>query len=270
MIAHHKSIDFMFDNTCRFLAENFSADFATWLMGEAIPLTEIEPSELSLDPIRADALILLQSEDSILHIEFQTDPKKNIPFRMLDYRTRGHRRYPNKSMRQVVIYLKPTTSDLVYKTDFTLEHTRHEFEVIRIWEQPASLFLQYPGLLPFATLADTLDPEATLQQVATALNQITDPTTQSNLSAASAILAGLKLEDEIIYKVLRRDIMQESSVYRSIFAEGETTGTAETKRSIALNFLRDGLPVEAVARGTGLSLEEVQLLQQELNLASAV
>lgn len=270
MIAHHKSIDFMFDNTCRFLAENFSTDFATWLMGEAIPLTEIEPSELSLEPIRADALILLQSEDSILHIEFQTDPKKNIPFRMLDYRTRGYRRYPDKSMRQVVIYLKPSTSDLVYKTDFTLEQTRHEFEVIRIWEQPASLFLQYPGLLPFATLSDTPDPEATLQQVAIALNQITDPTTQSNLSAASAILAGLKLEDEIIYKVLRRDIMQESSVYRSIFAEGETSGESKKQRSIALNFLRDGLPIEAVARGTGLSVEEVQLLQQELNLASAL
>ncbi len=258
----------MFDNTCRFLAENFSADFATWLMGEAIVLTEIEPSELSLNPIRADALILLQSEESILHLEFQTDPNQNIPFRMLDYRTRGHRRYPNKSMRQVVIYLKSTTSDLVYQTDFTLKNTRHEFEVIRIWEQPASLFLQYPGLLPFATLADTLDPEATLQEVAIALNQITDPTTQSNLSAASAILAGLKLEDEIIYKVLRRDIMQESSVYRSIFAEGETSGESKKQRSIALNFLRDGLPIEAVARGTGLSLEEVQLLQQELNLSS--
>ncbi len=270
MIAHHKSIDFMFDNTCRFLAENFSADFATWLMGEAIPLTEIEPSELSLDPIRADALILLQSEDSILHIEFQTDPKKNIPFRMLDYRTRGYRRYPDKPMRQVVIYLKPSTSDLVYKTDFTLEQTRHEFEVIRIWEQPANLFLRYPGLLPFATLGDTPDPEATLQQVALARDQIPAPTTQSNVTAASAILAGLKLEDEIIYKVLRRDIMQESSVYRSIFAEGETSGESKTQRSIALNFLRDGLPIEAVARGTGLSVEEVQLLQQELNLASAL
>jgi hypothetical protein len=41
-------------------------------------------------------------------------------------------------------------------------------------------------------------------------------------------------------------------------------------RSIALNFLRDGLPIEAVARGTRLSVEEVQLLQQELNLASAL
>jgi predicted transposase YdaD len=59
----------MFDNTCRFLAEHFSADFASWLLGEAIELTELKPSELSLNPIRTDALILLQSKDSILHID---------------------------------------------------------------------------------------------------------------------------------------------------------------------------------------------------------
>jgi predicted transposase YdaD len=47
----------MFDNTCRFLVENFSADFVTWLMGEAIPLTEIEPSELSLDPTTKSGLL---------------------------------------------------------------------------------------------------------------------------------------------------------------------------------------------------------------------
>lgn len=142
----------MYDDTCRFLAEHFSADFASWLLGEPIEMTELQPSELSLDPIRTDALILLQSEDSILHIEFQTLPKKKIPFRMADYRLRGYRRYEDKPMRQVVIYLKPTTSELVYQTSFTLENTQHDFQVIRLWEQPASLFLQYPGLLPFAAL----------------------------------------------------------------------------------------------------------------------
>jgi predicted transposase YdaD len=49
----------MFDNTCKFLAENFSQDFATWLIGEPIRLTKLSPSELSIEPIRADALILL-------------------------------------------------------------------------------------------------------------------------------------------------------------------------------------------------------------------
>jgi len=247
----------MYDDTCRFLAEHFSADFASWLLGEPVTLTEIQPSELSLDPIRADAMILLQSDESILHIEFQTLPKEESPFRMLDYRVRGQRRYKGKPMRQVVIYLKPTTSELVYQTSYVLERTRHQFDVIRLWEQPASLFLQYPGLLPFAALGQSESPAEMLRQVTQIVDRIEDPTTQANLMAASAILAGLRLEEDVIYRLVRRDIMQESVIYRSI--------QRDEKRAIALNFLRDGLSVEAVARGTGLSIEEVQQLQQQVN-----
>jgi predicted transposase YdaD len=47
----------MFDNVCKFLAETFSTDFATWLLGEPIALTQLSPNELSLEPIRADALL---------------------------------------------------------------------------------------------------------------------------------------------------------------------------------------------------------------------
>jgi predicted transposase/invertase (TIGR01784 family) len=255
----------MYDDICRFLAENFSADFASWLLGKPVTLTEIQPSELFLDPIRADALIFLESDESILHLEFQTLPKDNIPFRMLDYRVRGYRKAPTKPMRQIVIYLKQTGSELVYQNSFTMESTRHEFEVVRLWEQPAERFLQYPGLLPFAVLGQSADAEETLRQAAQRMDQIADHTTQANLMAASGILAGLKLENEIIYRVLRRDIMQESIVYRSILAEGEAKGEERKQREIALNFLRDGLPIEMVARGTGLSIEDVQHLQQQLN-----
>lgn len=122
----------MYDDTCRFLAEHFCADFASWLLGESITLTELKPSELSLEPIRADALILLQSDESVLHLEFQTRPDSEIPFRMLDYRARVYRQYRNKAMRQVVIYLKQTGSELVQQTSFILERTRHDFDVIRL------------------------------------------------------------------------------------------------------------------------------------------
>ena len=74
----------MFDPVCKYLAEHFSADFASWLLGKDIALSALTPSELSLEPIRADALIMLESEDSLLHIEFQTNPDPDIPFRMLD------------------------------------------------------------------------------------------------------------------------------------------------------------------------------------------
>lgn len=251
----------MYDDTCRFLAEHFSADFASWLLGEPVNLTELQPSELSLDPIRADALIFLESDKSILHLEFQTLPKDNIPFRLLDYRVRGYRKHPTKPMRQVVIYLKQTGSELVYQTSFTMERTQHEFEAIRLWEQPASLFLQYPGLLPFAALGQSSDPAETLRQATQIIDRIEEPTTRANLMAASGILAGLKLEDEVIYRILRRDVMQESTVYRSIWRDAQK----EEKRAIALNLLREGLAVEIVVRGTGLSIEEVQQLQQQLN-----
>ena len=253
----------MYDDTCRFLAEHFSADFASWLLGKSVTLTELQPSELSLDPIRADALIFLESDEETLHIEFQTLPKGNIPFRVLDYRVRGYRRDPTKPMRQIVIYLKQTASPLVYQTSFTMERTHHEFEVIRLWEQPASLFLEYPGLIPSATLGQSADAEETLRQAAQRVDQIADPRTQANLMAASGILAGLKLEDEIIYRILRRDTMQESTVYRSIQREAQE----KRDREIALNFLREGLSVESVARGTGLSVEEVRQIQQSMSEA---
>ncbi len=247
----------MYDDTCRFLAEHFSADFASWLMGESITLTELKPSELSLAPIRTDALILLESNESVLHLEFQTRPDPDIPFRMLDYRARVYRKYPNKTMRQVVIYLKQTGSDLVRQTSFQLEQTRHEFAVVRLWEQPATLFLQYPGLIPFAALGQSINAEETLRHAAQLVEQISDLATRANLMAASGILAGLKLEDEVIYRILQRDIMQESTVYRSI--------QKEERRSIALNLLRGGVTINLIASATGLSIEEVQQLQQQMS-----
>ncbi len=98
----------MYDNVCKFIAEHYKDDLATWLLGVPIKLTELSPTELSNEPIRADSLILLQSDDLILHTEFQTDPDPKIPFRMIDYRVRGYRRFPHKEMRQIVIYLSNT------------------------------------------------------------------------------------------------------------------------------------------------------------------
>jgi predicted transposase/invertase (TIGR01784 family) len=103
-----------FDTTCRRLAEIFPEDFASWLLGRSIELTELSPTELSLEPIRADSLILLQGEDTILHIEFQVDPKLVVPMRLADYRLRIYRKFPNKTIHQVVIYLRETQSERVY------------------------------------------------------------------------------------------------------------------------------------------------------------
>jgi hypothetical protein len=52
---------FMYDNTCKYLAENFPEDLSSWLIGERVALVELNPTELNVAPIRADSIILLNN-----------------------------------------------------------------------------------------------------------------------------------------------------------------------------------------------------------------
>ncbi|GBL11106.1 hypothetical protein MSj_02606 [Microcystis aeruginosa Sj] len=255
----------MFDNICKFIAENFSDDLATWLLGSPLPLTVLDPTELQLDPIRADSLIFLQSEQLILHTEFQTDPDSKIPFRMLDYRIRVYRRHPQKPMRQVVIYLRRSDSPLVQENTFRLGETFHSFQVIRLWEEKTPQFFHHPGLLPFAVLSNTDDPEQVLSQVSRSLETISEKQLQSNLAAATSILAGLVLNRETIKNILRSDIMRESVIYQDILEEGEEKGLQKGKeekaRQIALKMLSAGFPIAEIAQFTDLSPATIEELQ---------
>ncbi len=227
----------MYDSTCKFIAAQFSEDMAKWLLGKAISLTEIKPSELSLEPIRADSVIFLRSEKEILHIEFQTKPLEEIPFRMLDYAVRLHRQYPELEIHQVVIYLKKSSSPLVKQTEFNLTNTTHRFNIIRLWEVPTEIFLESPGLFPFAVLSQTDNREEVLRQVGQKIQEINDRTEQSNISASTAILAGLLLEKTIIQRLLREDIMKESVIYQEIESRGMEKGKREEGLSLILRLL---------------------------------
>lgn len=259
----------MFDAICKYLVETFSADFAQWLLGEAVSFTQISPAELLLEPIRADALLLL-SERRLLHLEFQTRPDPAIPFRLLDYWVRLHRRLPKREIRQVVLYLLPSRSPLVYQTTFEQAATRHAFEVIRLWEQPTEAFLTSPGLLPFAVLSRTNSQAAALRQVAEKIDEIADRDTQSNLAVSAAILAGLVLEEGLVQQILRRELMQESVVYQAIVAEGRQEGRQEgiqQEINLVLRLLnrRVGpVPAALVARVKALPIEQIEALGEAL------
>ncbi|MGK7953095.1 MAG: Rpn family recombination-promoting nuclease/putative transposase [Xenococcaceae cyanobacterium] len=265
----------MFDNVCKFLAENYSNDFAQWVFGEPKGLTVLSPTELSLEPIRADSLIMLQSADVVLHLEFQTVADSKIPFRMADYRLRVYRRYPNKDMRQVVVYLKETGSDLVQENTFSISGMRHEFEIIRLWEQPTTDFLKFPGLLPLAVLGRSDNRTQTLREISSVISRIEDSRQQSNVAAATSILAGLVLDKDVVRGILREEIMRESVIYQDIKAqgikEGEAKGRAEGIKegevSLVLRLLKKRIgeiSAEDESRITGLSVEQLEALGEAL------
>ena len=252
----------MFDNACKFLAENFSEDYATWLLGRPITLTKLSPTELSLEPIRADSLILEQSEDLVLHLEFQTEPDETMGFRMLDYRVRVYRRFPLKTMHQVVIYLKRTKSALVYQDSFQLGATTHHYRVIRLWEQSSDLFLTSPGLLPLAILTQCEEPTTRLREVAKGLDKIEKQGVRANLMAATAVFAGLVMEPEMIKTILRSDIMKESAFYQEILQEGLQKGLQKGLQEGLQEGLQKGLQK---GRQEGLlegKLETIPLLKK--------
>lgn len=254
----------MFDNLSKFLAQEYSQDFATWLVGKPIEFTEIKLTELSLEPIRADSIILLKSQGLISHTEFQTDPDPEIPFREADYALRIHRKFPRHDLLQNVIYLKKTNSPLVFIDFFEAKQLRHKFNVIRLWEQPTEKFLKYPGLWPYAALTNTSDPLGILQEVAQKIDQMDDLRQKSNLSAISVVMGALSLNKDQVKQIFRKEAMKESAIYQEWRQEGRAEGQGEgreaERRLIALKMLAEGMSLEITAKITGYSIEQIQNL----------
>jgi len=255
-----------YDNTCKFLAETFPADFASWLLGKPIALTKLEPSELSVEPIRADSVIFLESSEVILHLEFQTRTDETMAYRMANYWLRLYGKYPNREIHQTVIYLKPTSSLLAYTTKFSSKKLNHEFNVIRLWEQPTEV------------------PIETLRQTANLIDNIEDIQVKNNVSAATAIISGLALSKLVIQQLLKSNIMKESVIYQDILAEGLAEGIAKglsqgitqgitkgiakgiakEKNQIAVNMLRSDMNIELIAQITGLSVRQIEKLRKAI------
>jgi predicted transposase/invertase (TIGR01784 family) len=59
--------------------------------------------------------------------------------------------------------------------------------------------------------------------------------------------------------------MQESVIYQEIKQEGREEGRQETTRMIAINLIKNDISLEDVVKFTGLSIEQVRQLQQEIS-----
>ncbi|MEG3837653.1 MULTISPECIES: Rpn family recombination-promoting nuclease/putative transposase [unclassified Microcoleus] len=266
-----------YDNTCKYLAEKFPAAFVSWLLPIDEPTSvQVLKTELIQEPIRADSLVFLQTDNQILHLEFETRPYSDplIAFRMLDYYVRLKRQY-SCSINQVVIFLQQTASEQVFVSEYTDANTRHGYRVIRLWEQDPALLLSVPGLLPLATLSQTNSPRTLLEQIATRIAIIEEPTQQADLLACTQVLAGLRFEKNLIRQLFRKETMRGSVIYQEIredgLLEGRQLGLLEGRKDEALSFLTRQLTrrIGAIAPETReqiqtLSVEELEDLGEAL------
>lgn len=225
---------------CKRLAETYPRSFASWLLGQPVGAVEVLKTELSREPLRADALILLRLAGLLLHIEFQTTPRSKppLPLRMLDYWVQGYRRH-ELPIEQFVIVLSETDAEI--PTEFRAPNTWHRYNVIKLWEQDAEIFLTSPGLLPLAALTRAAQPRDLSRQVVEQTMPFPSDTERADLLSCAAILAGLRFDKELISQYFPEAIMQESVVYQEIIQrgvqQGIELGKQEGKLETALRLL---------------------------------
>ena len=176
-------------------------------------------------------MTLLRTRGQILHLEFQTNWQSDppIPLRLLDYWVRLHRLY-RLPVTQIVVVLLPPSEGTTIETLFEVGSTRHEFQVVKLWEQEPDLFLQDTALLPFAALTRTQDSTRLLDRVVQQVAEIPEVTERQEMSAYVQLMAGLKYDKEVIRRVFREGMMRESVIYQEILHEGEEKGREEGRQ----------------------------------------
>ena len=224
------------DNILNYLADTYPEHVAAWLLGkpiEALGTVEVLKTELFAEPIRADYATFIKSAEGILHVEFQFSLPGTgdtpLPLRMLDYFVRLHRRY-RVPVTQVLVLVKATS--VPTPAVFEVGSTRHEYRVLRLWEEDPAPLLADEALLPLAVLARTDNRKALVSTVAQRVRRIEPTNRQREVASIVELLAGLVIDWEVLRNMFENTILEESSVYQAIIRKGLAEGRAEARQLV--------------------------------------
>lgn len=248
------------DNLCKSLVESNPRPLVTWLLGDSVGNTDIKilKTELSVEPIRADFVSFLDVGDQILHLEFQTQADPEMSLRMLDYYTRLYRQY-RRPVRQIVLFLRASSSIYVQQDYFETPSTLHRYQIIRLWEVEASKLLPFPTLWPLAILAKTGNPDSLLTDVAQRLENLENQQERLSLTTYAYLLGGLKFKKEVLRQLLREEIMRESVTYRELVETSEERGLQQGMQRGLQQGIQRGLQ-QGIQRGRLEGLQEGEVL----------
>ncbi|MGB7416429.1 MAG: DUF4351 domain-containing protein [Thermosynechococcaceae cyanobacterium] len=125
--------------------------------------------------------------------------------------------------------LRPPADGTEIESAFVLGTTRHEYQVLKLWQQDPAMFLEEPVLLPFVTLT-AAEPENLLAQAAVAVSKIESESQRREISGYVQLLAGLRFKKQLIYQVFQEGMMRESVIYQDILQKGELKGRQEGRQ----------------------------------------
>jgi predicted transposase YdaD len=211
------------DNPLKLLIDEFSGEFATWLLDTPVQAVRSLSAEFADQPLRSDLLfevVALTGKTAILHIELQgRRSKRPMPYRQLDYLSRVVSRENLLSpaaprLHSVVLYVGKGAGRHdtgIYQIQDSTESVclQWQYQVIRLWELPAERVLQTgrPALIGLIGLTQITEPQTILPQAVNAIRQLPDPHERAQLLTSLVALMPDKELTKMAEQLLENDTL---------------------------------------------------------------
>ncbi len=226
-----------YDATSKDLIEADPAGWVTFLgcpvQPSAVRLVDADVSTVTAD---ADKVIRVDEPSPwLLHLDMQARWEESLDRRLMRYNALLHHRH-GLPVASVAVILRSSSNMSGLSGVLPMQPPvgpawEFRYEVLRVWERPASDFLAGPlGLVPLAPLARVRQPE--LPQIVAEMKERIDGQADRPLAArlwaATYVLMGLRyhqaVADQLLAGVMQ---MEESVTYQAIMERGRQSGRKE-------------------------------------------
>jgi len=203
----------------------------------------------SIKERKADLVVELE-DGSIFHLELQTQPDKNMPLRMLEYRVLLMQKYPGKEIRQMVLYVgegAPRMESSINEKNLSFNYELKDIKELSCKELMESSQLEDKIL---AVLCNVEEPEHYFNELMKELLKLPEKERADyirKLLTALHYRPKLKmvlkrlLEDRKMPLTITREMMEKDPFFQE--------GKLEAQREAILNLYKElNLPAEKIAQ----------------------
>jgi len=251
----------------------------------------VELQNIKLEERRTDLVFLLEDE-SLLHLEFQTDYRRQDITRFMMYDLLLHDQHKKRKVTTIIIYASG-----VKRQDFYLEFNTLSYrpyvvfleekngdEILQVLEEKLSKKQPFTDedflnlLFNCFMKSDIIQPEERVIRLIKVANVIEEPTMREMAKATTLGVIGKFLSAEQMMKISEvlimidpLEAMMEKEISRRTaekvaekIAKEVAKKVAKEKTEMARNLLEERVDIDLIARATKLTLDTIKELQLQL------
>ncbi len=207
----------------------------------------------SIKERKADLVVELEDR-SIFHLELQTHPDKNMPLRMLEYRILLMQKYPDREIRQMVLYVgegAPRMENSINQPNLSFSYELRDIKELSCKELMESSDMEDKIL---AVLCNVEDPYGYFENLFQELLKLPE---KERADYIRKLLIALQYRPKL--KTVLKNLLEERKMPLTIteemmkqdpfFQEGIERGKLEAKKEDILSLYRElQLPPEKIAK----------------------